>query len=153
MAAEARGRMIKSISLRMLPCRGNMPGKPGHRRETGTLFCRILQNALANRQGWCDDIGMEKTNLKTVKTPRHRRVLKKERICQVVLHNDDVNRAGHVVSCLQVVFAYNLPLAAKIMLEAHERGKAVAEVEAETLAHEHRDQLQAYGLSATVEPV
>ncbi len=96
---------------------------------------------------------MSKTNLKKAKTPQQEQVIQKERICQVVLHNDDVNSVEHVVNCLQAVFAYNVPLAAKIMVEAHERGKAVAEVEAETPALEHRDQLRTYGLSATVEPV
>ncbi len=115
--------------------------------------CITTKKALANLRGGCDDNSMDKTNIKTVARPRQDRVLKRERICQVVLHNDDTNTAGHVVSCIQVVFAYNLHLAAKIMLEAHEHGKAVAEVEPETLALEHCDQLRTYGLSASVEPV
>lgn len=74
-------------------------------------------------------------------------------MCQVVLHNDDINSVEHVVRSLQTVFAYNIELAAKIMLEAHKTGRSIAEVEAETPAIEHRDQLRAYGLSATVEPL
>lgn len=74
-------------------------------------------------------------------------------MCQVLLHNDDKNTVSHVIHSLQLVFAYDLSMAAKIMLEAHERGKAIAEVEAETTALEHRDQLRSYGLSSTVEPI
>jgi ATP-dependent Clp protease adapter protein ClpS len=36
------------------------------------------------------------------------------------------------------------------MVEAHERGKAVAEVEAETPARLHHDQLTSFGLSAAI---
>lgn len=72
---------------------------------------------------------------------------------QVVLHNDDHNSMEHVVLCLMKVFGHNQELAVKIMIEAHNEGKAIAEVEAETPAKLHRDQLQSYGLSATVEKV
>ncbi len=76
-----------------------------------------------------------------------------EDLFQVILHNDDYNAMEHVVRCLMRVFGHSEPLAIKIMLEAHERGKAVAEVEAETPARRHRDQLQSLGLTATVEPL
>ena len=76
-----------------------------------------------------------------------------EDMCQVVLHNDDYNTMEHVVLCLMRVFGHNEQLAVKIMLEAHEKGKAIAEVEAETPAKLHRDQLQSFSLSATVEKV
>jgi len=75
----------------------------------------------------------------------------REKIFQVVLHNDDWNTADHVVRCLMQVFGHEKVLAVKIMMEAHEKGMAVAEVEAETPARMHRDQLQSFGLSATVE--
>jgi ATP-dependent Clp protease adaptor protein ClpS len=74
-----------------------------------------------------------------------------EDMCQVVLHNDDWNTADHVVRCLVHVFGHSRQLARRIMLEAHATGRAVAEVEGETQAKLHRDQLQSHGLSATVE--
>jgi ATP-dependent Clp protease adaptor protein ClpS len=74
-----------------------------------------------------------------------------EDMYQVILHNDDHNTMDHVVSCLMRVFGHSEQLAAKIMLEADEKGKAIAEVEAETPAKLHRDQLQSFSLSATVE--
>jgi len=97
--------------------------------------------------------GMNKTNTKPVKHPHHQTATRREPVCQVVLHNDDVNSVEHVVTCLQTVFAHNMELAAKIMLEAHKNGRSIAEVENETPAVEHRDQLRAYGLSSTVEPI
>lgn len=76
-----------------------------------------------------------------------------EPTCQVVLHNDDRNAAGFVVLCLMKVFAHSQELAVKIMMEAHTRGRSIAEVESETPALRHRDQLRSHGLSATVEKV
>jgi len=96
---------------------------------------------------------MSQTHVKTVKNPNADQAVQHEPICQVLLHNDDNNTVAHVIHCLQLVFAYDISMAAKIMLEAHERGKAIAEVEGKTAAIDHRDQLRSYGLSATVEPI
>ena len=74
-----------------------------------------------------------------------------EDMCQVVLFNDDHNTMEHVVECLMRVFGHTIELAGKVMIEAHERGRAVAEVEARTPAIAHRDQLISFGLTATVE--
>lgn len=76
-----------------------------------------------------------------------------EDICQVILHNDDHNEAGYVARCLMQVFGHGKDIAVKIMMEAHRRGRSIAEVEAETPAIQHRDQLRSLGLSATVEKV
>ena len=76
-----------------------------------------------------------------------------EDLYQVVLHNDDWNTVDHVVLCLVRVFGHPEALAVKIMFEAHTEGRAIAEVEAETEAKLHRDQLQSWKLSATVEKV
>jgi ATP-dependent Clp protease adaptor protein ClpS len=76
-----------------------------------------------------------------------------EDMYQVILHNDDHNGMEHVVLCLMRIFGHKEHLAVKIMMEAHNRGKAIAEVEAETPAKLHKDQLQSCGLSATVEKV
>ncbi len=94
---------------------------------------------------------MKNTYTKPARQPCEKENTRQDPICQVILHNDDRNSVEHVVKCLQTVFAYNLSLAAKIMLEAHLKGRSIAEVEAESPAIEHRDQLRSYGLSATVE--
>jgi ATP-dependent Clp protease adaptor protein ClpS len=76
-----------------------------------------------------------------------------EDMYQVVLHNDDHNSMEHVVLCLMRVFGHSEQLAVKIMMEAHEKERAIAEVEAETPAKLHKDQLRSYSLIATVEKV
>lgn len=76
-----------------------------------------------------------------------------EDVYQVVLHNDDWNTPGHVVQSLVQIFGHTVQLADKIMMEAHTTGSAIAEVEAETEAKLHRDQLQSAGLSATVSKI
>ncbi len=76
---------------------------------------------------------------------------KLEDMYQVILYNDDTNTMGHVVKCLMQIFGHPEPLAVKIMLEAHQHGKAVAEVESESLARWHVQQLRSYGLTAEME--
>jgi ATP-dependent Clp protease adapter protein ClpS len=89
------------------------------------------------------------------KTPRDRdkSTPAAEDICQVILHNDDHNEAGYVARCLMQVFGHGEDLAVKIMMEAHRRGRSIAEVETESPAIQHRDQLRGLGLSSTVEKV
>jgi ATP-dependent Clp protease adaptor protein ClpS len=76
-----------------------------------------------------------------------------EDMCQVVLFNDDHNSMEYVIECLIKIFAHPEELAVKIMIEAHVKGKAIAEVESETPARLHKEQLQACGLTAEVERV
>lgn len=89
----------------------------------------------------------------TAPQARPSETLKPDDMFQVVLHNDDWNDIGHVIQCLMEIFGHNKGLATKIASEANERGKAIAEVEGETQAKLHRDQLQHRGLSATVERI
>lgn len=77
----------------------------------------------------------------------------RDRLCEVILHNDDVNDMVHVIQSLMKVFGHSVPLAAKITGEAHRNGHAIAEVEARHLAHLHRGQLQSLGLIATVSEI
>ena len=76
-----------------------------------------------------------------------------ERLCQVVLFNDDVNTCEHVVTCLMRIFKHPAALAVKIMLEAHLKGRAIAEVEARTPALQHAAALHREGLGARVEEI
>lgn len=76
-----------------------------------------------------------------------------EDVCQVVLWNDDHNEAGFVVRCLERVFGHAETLATKIMFEAHNNGKAIAEIEGRESARLHCQQMQSCGLTCTVEPV
>ena len=79
--------------------------------------------------------------------------LELERMSQIVLFNDDHNAMEHVVRCLIRVFGHPEGLAIKIMVEAQERGRAIAEVEGASEARLHRQQLQSFGLTAEIEPV
>ena len=56
---------------------------------------------------------------------------------QVVLFNDDVNTFEHVIRCLMSIFGHGEQLATKIAVEAHVRGRAIAEVEPREPAEKH----------------
>ena len=72
---------------------------------------------------------------------------------QIVLFNDDVNTFEHVIRCLVSVFGHGEQLAAKIAVEAHVRGRAIAEVEPREPAERHAAELRRRGLRAAVESV
>jgi ATP-dependent Clp protease adaptor protein ClpS len=88
---------------------------------------------------------IERPGVETALDSRH------EDMCEVVLYNDDHNTMEFVVGCLMQVFAHTMELAVKIMIEAHEKGKAIAEVETESPARLHKEQLQSFGLTAEVQ--
>ena len=89
----------------------------------------------------------------TTNRPKTETTTQLEDMYQVILYNDDVNTMEHVVKCLIQIFGHPEPLAVKIMLEAHVNGKAAAEVEAESSARLHVDQLKSYGLIAVMEKI
>ena len=72
---------------------------------------------------------------------------------QVVLFNDDVNTFAHVIRYLVSIFGHGERLAAKIALEAHTKGRAIAEVEPREPAERHAAALRLQGLGAAVESV
>jgi ATP-dependent Clp protease adaptor protein ClpS len=71
---------------------------------------------------------------------------------KVLLHNDDVNSCEHVVYVLMNIFGFTVEEANMIMLEAHEKRVALCKVEPLETAELHRDQLQSFSLTATIEP-
>lgn len=72
---------------------------------------------------------------------------------QVILFNDDVNTFEHVIACLMSIFGHNMQLAADIALEAHTKGRAIAEVEPREQAERHAAALKRQGLGASVESI
>ncbi len=71
---------------------------------------------------------------------------------KVILHNDDHNSMDHVVRSLtKAVPGLGVRKAFKIMLEAHNSGKAVVIVCPLEPAELYRDRLQSFGLTATIE--
>jgi ATP-dependent Clp protease adaptor protein ClpS len=70
----------------------------------------------------------------------------------VILHNDDVNEMTHVVQSLRrSVPSLSAQQAIAIMLEAHQRGKAVVIRCPLEEAELYRDRLESCGLTATIE--
>ncbi len=70
----------------------------------------------------------------------------------VILHNDDHNEMLYVVRSLtRSVPNLGTTRAMKIMLEAHNRGKAVVTTYPLELAELYRDRLQSCGLTVTIE--
>jgi ATP-dependent Clp protease adaptor protein ClpS len=70
----------------------------------------------------------------------------------VVLHNDDHNDMIYVVRALvKCVPNLGTTRATKIMLEAHNRGKAIVTTCPLELAELYRERLESCGLTATIE--
>ena len=82
----------------------------------------------------------------------------------VVLHNDDLNGMAFVVAVLRKVFGYTAERCIELMLEAHEKGRAVVWVGPLEVAELKADQVRSCGpdpdaaprggqpLAVTVEP-
>jgi ATP-dependent Clp protease adaptor protein ClpS len=70
----------------------------------------------------------------------------------VILHNDDVNSMDHVVrSLMRSVPGLGVGKSIKIMLEAHNSGRAVVIVCPLEPAELYRDRLESCSLTATIE--
>ena len=68
------------------------------------------------------------------------------------MHNDDHNSMDHVVrSLVRSVPGLGISKAVKIMLEAHNTGRAIVTVCPLELAELYRDRLESCGLTATIE--
>ena len=71
----------------------------------------------------------------------------------VILHNDDQNDMIYVVQCLvKSVPNLGATRATRIMLEAHNHGRAVVTTCPLELAELYRDRLEGCGLTSTIEP-
>ena len=63
----------------------------------------------------------------------------------VILHNDDTNTMDFVVLVLRKVFGYTVEKCVKLMLEAHEKGKAAVWIGALEVAELKADQIRSCG--------
>jgi ATP-dependent Clp protease adaptor protein ClpS len=70
---------------------------------------------------------------------------------KVLVHDDNVNTMDHVVRVFQDVFKYELEKCIILMLEVHNTGISLVKVEPLEYAELHRDQLQSYGLTVSIE--
>ena len=71
---------------------------------------------------------------------------------RVLLHNDDMNTMDHVVRALMQVFRFEQQVCERIMMDVHNNGMALCTVEPLEQAELHRDQLQSFSLTTTIEP-
>lgn len=63
----------------------------------------------------------------------------------VILHNDDINTMEFVVEVLRKVFGYAVEKCVQLMVEAHEKGRAVVWVGALEVAELKADQIRSCG--------
>jgi ATP-dependent Clp protease adaptor protein ClpS len=80
------------------------------------------------------------TRRRTLRLPPH----------AVILHNDDFNSMDHVVNVLGKVFGYAVEKCVTIMLEAHEKGRAVAWTGSLEVAEFKADQIHSCGADPAV---
>ncbi len=69
----------------------------------------------------------------------------------VIVWNDPINLMSYVTFVLQKLFGYSLEKATELMLDVHEKGKAVVASDARERAEMHVFRLHEHGLWATLE--
>ncbi len=74
-----------------------------------------------------------------------------DRPWNVLVYNDPINLMSYVTMVFQRVFGYPRPLAEKLMLEVHHRGRSLVWSGARERAELYVQQLQSYQLLARME--
>ena len=74
-----------------------------------------------------------------------------EKNWNVIVWNDPVNQMSYVVFVFMKVLGFTKEKAAKHMLEVHRLGKSVVATESRERAELYHQQIQAHGLSVTLE--
>ncbi|MTV26899.1 ATP-dependent Clp protease adapter ClpS [Nitriliruptoraceae bacterium ZYF776] len=69
----------------------------------------------------------------------------------VIVWDDPVNLMSYVVFVFRRVFGYSEPVARKLMLEVHRRGRSLVASEPREQAERYVQELHGYGLQATME--
>lgn len=69
----------------------------------------------------------------------------------VIVWNDPINLMSYVTFVLQKLFGYSEEKATKLMLDVHEKGRAVVSNGTRTAAERDVNRLHGYGLWATME--
>lgn len=69
----------------------------------------------------------------------------------VIVWDDPVNLMSYVVYVFRKIFGFPEPVARKLMLDVHNKGKALVATEPREMAELHVRQLHAHGLQATME--
>ena len=76
-----------------------------------------------------------------------------EKTWNVIVWNDPVNLMSYVVFVFMRVLGFTREKATKHMLEVHEKGKSLVATETRERAELYHQQIQAFGLTVTIEPV
>ncbi len=74
-----------------------------------------------------------------------------EKNWKVIVWNDPVNLMNYVVFVFMRVLAFNKEKATKHMMQVHQQGKSVVAIETREKAELYHQQIQAHGLSVTIE--
>ncbi len=69
----------------------------------------------------------------------------------VIVWDDPVNLMSYVVYVFRKVFGFTEPIARKLMLDVHRKGKALVASEPREMAEFHVRQLHGHGLQATMQ--
>ncbi len=69
----------------------------------------------------------------------------------VIVWDDPVNLMSYVVYVFRKIFGFPEPVARKLMLDVHHKGKALVASEPRETAELHVHQLHAHGLQATMQ--
>ena len=84
-------------------------------------------------------------------TPRGRRDAVEDRPWVVIVWNDPINLMSYVTFVLQKLFGYGLEKATALMLDVHQKGKAVVASGTREQSELHVFRLHEHGLWATLE--
>ncbi|HPA20210.1 MAG TPA: ATP-dependent Clp protease adapter ClpS [Verrucomicrobiae bacterium] len=71
----------------------------------------------------------------------------------VIVWNDPVNLMSYVVFVFMKILGFTKEQATKHMLEVHNRGKSCVAIETREKAELYHQQIQAHGLTVTIQPV
>jgi ATP-dependent Clp protease adaptor protein ClpS len=70
---------------------------------------------------------------------------------EVIVWDDPVNLMSYVVYVFRKIFGFNEAVARKLMLDVHNKGRALVASEPREMAEMHVKQLHAHGLHATMQ--
>jgi len=74
-----------------------------------------------------------------------------DKVWKVVVWNDPINLMSYVTFVFQSVFGYSKEKATKLMMDVHEKGRAIVSSGTRTEAERDVKKLHAHGLWATLE--
>jgi ATP-dependent Clp protease adaptor protein ClpS len=114
------------------------------------LTCAFVSGSAVGRIRWHDG-GMALPQVAPVETPEIEEVPLDDRPWVTIVWDDPVNLMSYVTWVFQKLFGYSRDQAEKLMLDVHNKGKAVVSSGAREKMELDAAQLHGYGLWATVD--